>query len=418
MTIKLNSDLPLKNTEADILRGNKKKEKIKAFIEQVKTDYPTTSDKITQFWTDNKAEYDKLKASSPDTNFLTFWDKFGNETDIIKLVQPTTLEKIDAIFKINKDDHEIIKAIKGVYDKTDIKTYIEDEQGGITYQIFIIDFLREILINYTTNFLNDILASNALTFKDLDTTKTNTIFKKMLDNGCSTFAFTNFEGLSQLVDTENTQLDELRKLVNITRGEAENKKNEQLDEFLKLIGYTSLPVVKAWYNDIIKTWNDNFKDITGEIKSISKANLEAVKDELNTLIKATQDKQAELNKVNQELADLKKATTGGATDAIKALQKEKTDLENELKKITKERDDAIAKGGTGTTGPVPVIAGSDEWKATTLFITETDGGKKFKLFWDLYNNKWTTSQKYAIYNIIKAANNNLEWAETKWGTRF
>jgi hypothetical protein len=49
MTIRLGVDLPLKNTEAYILDGEDKKQKIKVFIYQVKTDYKETETGINQF---------------------------------------------------------------------------------------------------------------------------------------------------------------------------------------------------------------------------------------------------------------------------------------------------------------------------------------------------------------------------------
>ena len=112
MTIILNVDLPLKNTEIGILREPQRKEKIKQFIDQVKEDYKDTEARINQFWTDNEAEYKKLKKTSSDSEVLEFWDKFNNEADIIKLIQPKTLEKIAQLFKVIPTNSDIKKSIK------------------------------------------------------------------------------------------------------------------------------------------------------------------------------------------------------------------------------------------------------------------------------------------------------------------
>ena len=399
MAIKLNVDLPLKNTEVDRLKGNKKKEKIKAFIDQVKTDYKETEARINQFWTDNQAEYDKLKASSPDNNFLEFWDKFNQEEDIIKLIQPKTLEKIDALFIADKGDSEINEAQKAVYERADIETYIKDENGGITYQIFIIDFIDKIYLDYTDNFISNLLADNSLQFTDLKRSELDKILKNLLDNGCSAFSFTNFEGLSQLVDTENKHLDELAQLANQTR---KDQGDGGLSDLLKTLGgWSSVKVAQAWYKDLINTFNNDFKDITGEIKQLKKENLDAVKDELEAREKAINDKQAELNKANKDINDLKLFTT-------------------EYKRWMPQAGfvifDAIAKGGKG--GATPTIAGTDEWKATALFLTEIDWGKKTELFNELYENNWTAEQREAIYRIFKANKDNRAWAKGKLGQHF
>jgi hypothetical protein len=58
------------------------------FIYQVKTDYKETETGINQFWTNNQREYDALKETSSDGNFLDFFNKFDREKDIINLIAP------------------------------------------------------------------------------------------------------------------------------------------------------------------------------------------------------------------------------------------------------------------------------------------------------------------------------------------
>lgn len=410
ISIKLN-DINRKNTETDLLKEPKRKEKIKAFIDNVATNYPTTKERITQFWTDNDAEYKKLKSSSSDNDFLKFWDKFNNEDDIIKLVQPETLKKLDQILLIKDTDNEIIKALKWIYDQKEIKDYINDKQGGVIWQVYILDFVNEIYLTNTEAFLKEGLKENNLDFKRLKNDDYNPIFSELLEGGIASIAFINYPGLSALIDTTNKGLDKLRKYLSDN-----NKDKKDLKDLLDALGRTSAGVAQAWYKNLILTFNNHFKNITGEIKQLTSDDLDKVKEEMDAIVKATNDKQAELNKVNQQLNDLIKAGTGGAADTIKALQKDKTDLENEVKKLKKDLADA--KKATGGGGTTPTIAGTEEWKAVALFLTEPNYHKARRLFSELWSKNWIPEQRTKIYRMLAADKENAHWARDQWPQRF
>jgi hypothetical protein len=136
-------------------------------------------------------------------------------------------------------DSGIIKALKGIYNKGDLDFYIKDDDdcGGITYQLFILDFIREVYLKNTEKFLTDLLRNKDLAFEDLEQELVNDIFRKYLDDACASMYFANYKGLSRIVDVSNKQLDRLRELVDETEeSKRENKAEKNLKEVLNFLG--------------------------------------------------------------------------------------------------------------------------------------------------------------------------------------
>ena len=146
MTITI-KDLPQTAEYALLKEKTGRRERIKAYIDNTPNLYPTTKDRITQFWTDNQAEYDNLKGISPDNNFKKFFNKYDGEQDLINLIKPEVVKQINELLKESPGDSEIVKELKGIYNikghKDAIPIFLNESTGGVSYMIFITDLIRE-----------------------------------------------------------------------------------------------------------------------------------------------------------------------------------------------------------------------------------------------------------------------------------
>lgn len=222
--------LPIKGTVFGLLAEEKgRKERVKKYIDDIATRWPSTKKRIDQFWKDNAEAWGKLQDNHSLTNWRAFFGtNFNHEQDLIILARAEAREEVKKLLKLDALDSQIVKDLKATAEQDEhtqsIKTFFENA-GGMTWLVFLVDTIKDFYLNYLPNYINERLGElPKLTLNDLD--------KSDWDNARNGFYFeiyTSFTKTEQEKDLDNlknnlgSETSKLNSLITITR------QNKQLD---------------------------------------------------------------------------------------------------------------------------------------------------------------------------------------------
>lgn len=214
-----NNNLPLNKTPFGLLLEKAgRKERVKKFINDLADNYPALKVRVEQFWNDNQNEFDQLKDTSPDNNFKQFFNKFNHEEDFIDLLTPIILKEIEAVLIVNSGDSEIIKELKETTQEKEhtenLPLFFDDKTGGATWNLFLLDLIKDFYLNYIPSYINTKLNENTVKINELDKAEWKKTLNGLYEDCYSSFTLTEEErDLDNLKIELNDDLNNIKDLV-------------------------------------------------------------------------------------------------------------------------------------------------------------------------------------------------------------
>lgn len=169
--------LPIEKTVFGLLHEQKgRKDRVKNYINQLPLDYPSTQARINQFWNDNQGEFYGLKDNSPYTNWLSFFNKFNLEADLLNLINPQAQNNIKTLMVVAVGDSPTIQELKKITweqnHKDNLPLYFDDLTGGVCWVNFLMETLKQYYLNDLPTYIDNKLKENPpIVLTELDSEK-------------------------------------------------------------------------------------------------------------------------------------------------------------------------------------------------------------------------------------------------------
>lgn len=217
-----NSNLPLNKTLFGLLQDKKNRKNLLAqFINDLANKYPTLKARVEQFWTENKSEYEGLTEMSPENDFRQFFNKFNHEEDFVNLLTPEIKKEIETLLIFNSGDDELVKQLKetaqGQQHKENLPLFFEDKTGGTTWNLFLLDLIKDFYLNFIPSYINTKLVENKVKLSELDKEQWKKTLNELYEDVYSSFTLTEEEkDLDNLKIEMNDNLNNIKDLVKDT----------------------------------------------------------------------------------------------------------------------------------------------------------------------------------------------------------